>query len=60
MDYKFYHISKKQPECFESILADNGDRYAVVYRRDNGKYYVEQDGLEFFPQYWCELPKIQE
>ena len=57
MIYNFKHIEKERPEHFQSILADNGDRYAVVYRGSDEKYYVEQDGRQFFPQYWCELPK---
>jgi hypothetical protein len=32
----------------------------LKYRRKDEKYYVEQDNLQFFHQYWCELPKINE
>lgn len=49
-------ISATQPDYFRSVLLDNGDRYAVGYRRKDEKYYVEQDGLQFFPQYWYPLP----
>ncbi len=44
------------PKLFECVLLDDGNRYCVGYLRPDGKFYVEQDGLQFFAQYWQPLP----
>jgi len=51
-----FSVGDALPEVGECVLLDNGDRYCVGYRHTDGNYYTEQDGLQFYPQYWYPLP----
>jgi hypothetical protein len=44
------------PPVFECVLLHNGNRFVVGFIRDNGRYFNEQDGHEFFPIAWWKLP----
>jgi len=49
-------VGDKLPRPFKDVLMNNGDRYCVGYLRRDGKFYADQDGLEFHCQYWMPLP----
>ena len=57
---KLNDIFDNPPPYFDSFLGFNGNRWAVIYKRPDNKYYVEENNSEFFPEIWCELPKIEE
>lgn len=52
-------IEDQKPPLHESVLLESDVRFVVGYY--NGTtFYAEQDGVEFFPQYWRPLPELND